>query len=713
MTFLQPWMLWAIPLIALPIIIHLLNQWRYQTKRWGAMMFLLAANRMNRGYARLRQWLILAMRTLALAGLIFAVSRPLASGFLGLAGGSKSDTTLVLLDRSPSMQQQGTSGQTKLDTGRVQLAQTLRTLGGGNWVLIDSNSKEPQSFATLESMFDSPSLSGSSGTADVAQLLQQVVDYLNSNKPGPTDVWICSDLRASDWNPESSHWNIVRDALTGFPQSIRFHLLAYPQVSDDNLCIRVSEVRRESGAEGDAVSISFKVSQSAEDTAGLAKRSVPIQIELDGARSELSVELAGREVEVRNHRVPVSPQQVKGWGKVSLPADVNLADNDYYFVYNQADARRILIVTDDREATRPLEIAASIAPDGSDSAKVEVLSPDQLTSLALDDAALVIWQSALPGETLASALLEYVGRGGQVMFFPPTEVTSGIGAGQVAFQGVRWNGWTSQRESGASSDSADNAPATAAAGNSDTASTAEANSEPQRKGNSALVDTWRGDQDLLAVTRSGMGLPVGQLEIRGYATIEGEVSPLATLSGGKPLLARVPTSRGGVYFCCISAVDDSSSLATNGIVLYAIIQRAIEQGVTALGNATQRVAGKIEEPTENWRAIATSTSSGQDAPLSSEFAWTAGVYESDGRLLAINRAVEEDQRELVEDKQLNRLFEGLDFSRVDDQAGSLASIVSEIWRAFLIAMIVALLSEAALCIPRRSPSAAQPFAPQT
>ncbi len=55
MSFLQPSMLWAIPLIALPIIIHLLNQWRYQTKRWGAMMFLLAANRMNRGYARLRQ----------------------------------------------------------------------------------------------------------------------------------------------------------------------------------------------------------------------------------------------------------------------------------------------------------------------------------------------------------------------------------------------------------------------------------------------------------------------------------------------------------------------------------------------------------------------------------------------------------------------------------------------------------------------------------
>ena len=74
------------------------------------MMFLLAANRMNRGFARIRQWLILAARTLAVAGLIFAVARPLASGLLGMTGGGQTDTTIVLLDRSPSMQQQGIGG---------------------------------------------------------------------------------------------------------------------------------------------------------------------------------------------------------------------------------------------------------------------------------------------------------------------------------------------------------------------------------------------------------------------------------------------------------------------------------------------------------------------------------------------------------------------------------------------------------------------------
>src|SRR5437879_653611 len=137
MTFLQPILLAALPLVALPIVIHLINQRRFQTIRWAGMMFLLAANRMARGYARLRQILILLFRTLAVAGLIFAVSRPLASGWLGRAAGGQPDTTLILLDRSPSMRQQGPGTVvSKLDAGRHQLAQTLAVLGSGRWVLV-------------------------------------------------------------------------------------------------------------------------------------------------------------------------------------------------------------------------------------------------------------------------------------------------------------------------------------------------------------------------------------------------------------------------------------------------------------------------------------------------------------------------------------------------------------------------------------------------
>ena len=145
MSFLQPWLLMGLPLIALPIVIHLINQRRFQTIRWAAMIFLLAANRMSRGYARLRQWLILAFRTLAILGLIVAISRPLSQGWLGLAAGGRADTTIILLDRSPSMSEQGRgTTDSKLQTGRSQLASSLGLLGSARWVLIESTTTEPR-----------------------------------------------------------------------------------------------------------------------------------------------------------------------------------------------------------------------------------------------------------------------------------------------------------------------------------------------------------------------------------------------------------------------------------------------------------------------------------------------------------------------------------------------------------------------------------------
>ncbi len=231
---------------------------------------------------------------------------------------------------------------------------------------------------------------------------------------------------------------------------------------------------------------------------------------------------------------------------------------------------------------------------------------------------------------------------------------------------MRWSGWTSGGKIASASGNGNGDPASTVA--TDSTANRNPNADDDANTASALVENWRGDQDLLAVTRSGSGLPVGQLEIRSYATIDGEFSPLATLTGGKPLLARVPTNKGGIYFCTASPSDQSSSLASNGIVLYAIVQRAIEQGITSLGNATGRIAGQIEESTDNWRLLSSIPGDKQHTPLSNEFAWTAGVYENEGRMFAINRSIVEDQRELVDDKQLSRLFAGLDFSRVDDEA---------------------------------------------
>ena len=147
MTFLNPIWLLALPLIALPILIHLLNQRRHRTVNWGAMQFLLSAKRMSRGMARLRQVLIMAARMLAIAGLIFAICRPLSSGWIGSLTGGKPETVIVVLDRSASMQQQQVeTGETKLSSGRKKIVEALQTLGGKQPIVLIETSFQPSHF---------------------------------------------------------------------------------------------------------------------------------------------------------------------------------------------------------------------------------------------------------------------------------------------------------------------------------------------------------------------------------------------------------------------------------------------------------------------------------------------------------------------------------------------------------------------------------------
>jgi hypothetical protein len=652
MSFLQPWMVWALPAIALPIVIHLVNQRRFRTIRWGAMMFLLAAQKMSRGVERLKQYLILAARTLAVAGLIFAISRPLASGWLGLAGGARPETTLILLDRSPSMQQVGRGGAAKLTSGRLQLARMLGLLGSRRWVLIDGTSppREIDSPAAL------PDLAPvSSASADLPAMLLAAHNYIQANRPSRTEVWICSDVRQHDWDADSGRWQAIRDSFQDFPSPVRFHLLAYPDPPPENLSIRVAQTRRTVGPAGPQLLVSLRITSSAPEA---APRHVPIQLEIDGARSEIVAELSGSEAEIIDHAVPLDVQQLRGWGRAALPADANPADNEFYFVYDQPGPRQTIIVAEDPAAARPLELAAGISADPQLAEAAQVIEPDQLSLAEWDKASLVLWQAPLPAPEETPILRGVLSRGGVVLFFPP-EVP-----GEGEFAGVRWNGWVLPPDP-------------------------------------VVPLAWIGDQDLLARDRSGAALPVGQLQVLRYCTLTGDQTALATLTGGPPLLARALTDQGRAYFCATSVQPDASTLAQEGIVLYVMVQRALAAGAASLASARQAIAGQIVAPPDApWQRL-----SGDAAALSSAYGESAGAYQQGDLLLAVNRSEQEDRPAIVPAERVAELFHPLPFDRVDDQAGQGRSLISEIWRLFLMSMLAMLLAEAALCLPRRGAQA--------
>ena len=679
MTFLQPWLLLTLPLIALPVIIHLINQQRFQSVEWAAMMFLLSAKALSRGYSRLRQWLIMLLRMLAVAAVILAVSRPLSQGWLAAAGGDRSSTSIVLLDRSPCMSQaSGPGGESKLVTARRQVAAALETLGVSRVVLIDSVSCTPQELALPRALEKVPEAEPAAAAADLPLLLQAACDQIGATKSAAGTIWICSDQRANDRKVADAAWPAIRETLAKMPQSVRLTLLAYTEPAADNLAVRVTQAVLEPRGKAWELLLDIAIRRQADAGPGsnTTTSRVPVQIELGTARSTVEIELTGRETVLARHAIPIDAAVAKanGWGRVSIPTDRNPADNDFYFAFGTPPVRRTIIVIEDSQAAaqtdnqtrRTLELIASIPPDKVLQAKVETVTAAAVSTMPLDDVALILWQAALPDADAAEAVSRFVARGGQMIFLPPESPTT------TAFSGVAWQAWTEH-------------------------------SPPLRP------VSWRADEGLLAATLTGAALPVGDLEIRRLCGIAGEGTPLAALPDGRPLLVRAASDRGGVSFLATTPALGDSDLAANGVVLYALVQRAIDAGLTAVGNARQADAGENVLGTTGARQRGGSSVAGREewrqiagpAAASTEAGFHAGVYESQGRLLAVNRPAAEDAAEVVADPQVESLFQGLTFNRFQQQAGGLGSIVQEVWRLFLMAVLVALVVEGLLCLPGR------------
>ena len=662
MTFLQPFILFALPMIALPILIHLINQNRHRTIPWAATMFLLQAKRMARGMARIRYILIMLARMLAVAGLIFAISRPMSGGWLGLTTSGAPELTVVILDRSVSMEEQDPgTGRSKRETAIEKLASVLKDLGRNTRiVLFDSATGNRHDLATSDALTQLPETALTATAADIPALLQDATEYILTNEAGRTDVWICSDLRQSDWNPSGGRWESVREQLRS-RDGVRLYLLAYQDLAPDNLSVSVSGIHRRETVDGAELVMDLKLTRS---TPTVDPLRVPVTFVIGGARSIVDLEMTGSQLVRNGHTIPVDRESRRGWGRVELPRDANLSDNVFDFVYAEPAVQKTVIVTDDAQVAELLQLAAETPSDRNLIYESQLVPSTQTAVIEWDKTALVLWQAPLPTDVIAKQLESFVAQGGCAMFFPPE-----LPDDQQLF-GTRWGQWK----------------------------------EPDGSDHFAL-SRWRTDADLLSNTLSGTPLPVGQVTTYRACDVENEqATVLAQLEKGPPLLLRATTDLGAAWFCSTLPTTECSNLVSNGITFYVMIQRAVARGAAALGEARQYDCGTLKASVADSWAPLDEVSEGV---LLSQRTLNSGLYETPETSFALNRPLTEDGVEVLSDGTLEQILSGLNYTRINDKAGSTRALASEVWRTFLILMIIALMAEALLCVPEKAPATAE------
>ena len=337
-----------------------------------------------------------------------------------------------------------------------------------------------------------------------------------------------------------------------------------------------------------------------------------------------------------------------------MPGDSNPLDNRFYFAFSEPPVRKTIIVSDDSRTGEAFRRAVAIPMNPGSKHKAAVISSARVGEIDWESTGLLIWQAPLPTGLVAEQVERFVDTGRVVLFFPPDQKDSG------QLFASRWGDW-------------------------------------QRIGQEkSKVSWWRGDADLLAHVGSGDALPVNELRTYRYCALESRGTPLARLEDESPLLTRVGTDHGAVYFCGTLPTAQFSSLAREGVVFYAMLQRALAEGSRSLELASARAAGPgVLADRAEWESVAPV----DDAPTVSQRGLHAGVYRDGDYWAAVNRSPAEDRSDVTPVATVDELFAGLPYERIDDAVGDNAALVSEIWRAFLIVMALALILEAALSLP--------------
>jgi len=649
MTFLQPFILLGLPLILVPIVIHLLNRLRHRSMPWAAMMFLRSATRKSTRYAKLRQFLILLFRVLAVFALVMALSRPLSGGWMGWLASGAPDTIMILLDRSATMEARSVGGQSSKRQQALEVfVESVRTLAAGSRVvLVESAFQDPQEVSPPEALLDHPRTRPTDTAADLPSLIQTAADWIADNQPGSVELWLASDLQRSNWLPESERWPAVAESLAGLPQGVRVRLLALNQSWDENTGIAVRSAKRRPSADGPVLDLMLEL----ERTESYAT-TVPVNITINGATSQLDVPAETTSLRFR-HQVPLTEADAGGWGSVSVPADGNPSDNDSFFVYGPPVPLRAAVVAADPFVQRILRL--SVAPVPGDTNRVaDLIAPARAAETDWSSYALVLWQAPLPAEK--SSLETYVDKGGLVVCFPS-------GQADAWLQPV----WAELQETG------EEAP--------------------------FLVGRWDEQSGPLASTDEGLSLPLETLSVLRRQPVLVHENVLATFDDGQPLLARRTLGRGQMLYWATQPHPQWSRLY-DGPVLVPMIQRLLEEGGQRFGAALHTECGDAvpEPPQGRWTALVPSADRQPDAQ--------AGVFRSGEQWLAVQRPQREDDALTLPAEEARALFGDLPLQMFEEKESGPASLQSELWRTFLIFMLLFLVAEGFLILPpaaRRAP----------
>lgn len=413
MRFLAPSLLLGLAAAILPWLIHRIGKRRVKPMRFAAMELLMRAERQVSARRRLKEILLLVVRTAAAAALPLVFARPYAEVRSDLpAATTRSQSAVIVLDDSASMRRTSRGADPLFDTARARARALVEHLSPESDVALVLASEgtatpvaEPSTDRTrVLAALDAVTCSAK--RADFAPALRRATQILASSSHPERVEYVITDLQAAGWDGVAP---AARDA--GGPDVVILDVSEGAPWENRAVVGLTAEPAPEEGGEGVAV-----VAEIANFSDTPASK-LGITLKLDGAdvaRGFVDVPARGRARKRFLHTL--------AGGGAAHDAEVEI-DHDALPLDDRRLARvevsrglRVLIVNGDPRTVRTEDetffLEAALRAGGSAFA-VSTALPDELPGRGLAGYAVVFLANvARPSVELGAALTRYVEAGG-------------------------------------------------------------------------------------------------------------------------------------------------------------------------------------------------------------------------------------------------------------------------------------------------------------
>jgi len=397
MNFLNPLFLVGLAAAAVPLLIHLLTRRRPRRTEFSSVEFLREARVVQMRRFRLREWLLLLLRMLAVACLALALARPVLQG--AAAGGGSTAVTL-LVDKSLSMQAREGDG-TLFERARQRALAILYALEPEDRVQIFAFDEQ------AEALFPEPvqdhgraraaleALTPSGRATDTEAALTRALGALETVPAVQRELYLLSDWQKTGFPSAPPD----RSALPG----LRLRLVA---VSDETEVMNrtVTSARYRPG-EPPSVEVGiarYGAEPERNDVPVTASSLVEGGLWREAGRGFLSEESGG---------LLILREKLGFGGRVEIGDDALLEDNRRAFPGGTAGAVRVGIVSNGRALPLVLETGASAGSHELRRLELTRLSTRDLAGLDV----LVLDDPPALSEPALAAVVDFARAGGGVV----------------------------------------------------------------------------------------------------------------------------------------------------------------------------------------------------------------------------------------------------------------------------------------------------------